>query len=212
MTPIHSVLLRQFDWIDHGFGTRNNGAWTPQEHTARAHQVHAAGVIEATGPGHWGDGDALITAMPGLWLEIRTADCVPLLFLDARTRVIAAVHAGWRGTAAQIASVTVEAMARNWNSNPSDLRVAIGPCIASCCFAVGTEVADQFPDFVVRTEPQPYVDLVSANFRQLLDAGVPANQIDQLGLCTVCDPHRFHSFRRDRGEGRLVSAIQVGKK
>lgn len=212
MTPLRSALLDQFAWADHGFGTRHNGAWTPPERTARVHQVHKAGVVCAAASGHLGDGDALITAVPELWLEIRTADCVPVLLLDPETRTVAAVHAGWRGTAAQIVQRTVDVLVSDWKVQPRTLHAAIGPCIAACCFAVGEEVAAHFPSHIVRTEPQPYIDLVSANFSQLIDAGIPGAQIECLGLCTVCDQERFHSFRRDRSDGRMVSAIQIGKK
>lgn len=196
-------------WLDHGFGTRENGAWTPVEHTARLRQVHAAGVIGISTPGDHGDGDASITAVPGLWLEIRTADCVPLLLADPVQRIIAAVHAGWRGTAAAISRITVEALINEWGSQPEDLQVAIGPCIAACCFEVGDDVAAHFPGHVDHSTPRPHVDLVNANRQQLIAAGIPAANIESLDLCTVCDPVRFHSFRRDRGTGRMIAAIQI---
>lgn len=209
MNTIRGTLLGQFAWLDHGFGTRHDGAWTPDACTARLRQVHADGVVAVSGPGHFGDGDALITATPGLWLEIRTADCVPLLFADANRRVVAAVHAGWRGTAATIAARTVETLLRDWGSRAEDLRVSIGPSIGACCFEVGPEVAEQFPGHITHTVPRPHVDLVEANRSQLLEAGIAASAIEALRLCTVCDEERFHSFRRDRGDGRMVSSISI---
>lgn len=209
MTPLQSVGLENISWIEHGFGTRHDGVWTPPERTARLHQVHANGVIHATGPGDHGDGDALITATAGVWLEIRTADCVPLLLADPVRRIVAAIHAGWRGTAAAISRITVETMCGEWASKPEDLQVAIGPCIAACCFEVGEEVVGQLPGSVTHSGKQPRVDLVDANRRQLVQAGVSAKRIESLDLCTVCDPDRFHSFRRDRGNGRMIAAIQI---
>ena len=209
VTPLRSLRLDGISWLAHGFGTRHDGAWTPLELTARLHQVHAAGVVGVSMPGDHGDGDALITSTPGLWLEIRTADCVPLLLADPVRGVVAAVHAGWRGTAGAISRITVETLRREWGSNPADLQVVIGPCIAACCFEVGEDVAAQFPGHITRSEPRPRVDLVDANREQLMAAGVPSKGIESLDLCTVCDPGAFHSFRRDRGPGRMVAAIQI---
>ena len=209
MSVLRAASLDSQAWLDHGFGTRHDGAWTPQERTARLHQVHGAGVVGVTTEGHHGDGDTLITATPGLWLEIRTADCVPLLIADPERRVVAAVHAGWRGTAAQIAKRTVEALVRDWGCGAKQLIVSIGPCIAACCFAVGEDVAAHFPGHITRSLPQPHVDLVAANRHQLLEAGVDEEQIESLGLCTVCEQELFHSFRRDHSDGRMVAAIAI---
>ena len=158
-----------------------------------------------------GDGDALISNQPGTLLAVRTADCLPILIADPRNRAVAAVHAGWRGTIQEIAPKTVQAMAREFGSRPEDLVVAIGPGIGYCCFAVGPEVAVQFaPYFPERKDlsERAEVDLTEATIRQLRrnDAGV--RQIAGSGLCTVCQPEHFHSYRRDReAAGRMVAAI-----
>jgi YfiH family protein len=209
MTPLRAPRLTAFAWLDHGFGTRLDGAWTPPEQTAALHQIHTSEVVPVVNPGHHGDGDALITSQPGVWLEIRTADCVPLLIADPRQRVIAAVHAGWRGTAMAIAKATVQALEREFNCRPADLEVVIGPCIASCCFEVGDEVVAHFPGHITHSSPRPHVNLVTANREQLGVAGVQPDRIDSLDLCTACNPNLFHSFRRDQGTGRMVSAIQL---
>jgi len=209
MTPIQSTLLIGFPWAEHGFGTRQDGAWTPQADTARLHQVHADGVVAVTTPGHHGDGDALITATAGLWLEIRTADCVPIILIDPRQRIVAAIHAGWRGTVGRIAEATVAALTRDWKTNPAELYAAIGPRIGACCFEVGDDVAAHFPSHSHRPGPRAHVDLGSANRDQLIAAGLPVSQIDDLGLCTVCDPAQFHSFCRDRSDGRMVTAVAI---
>ena len=172
-------------------------------------QVHGAGVVGVAVPGEHGEGDALITAAPDVWLEVRTADCVPLLLADPVRRVVAAVHAGWRGTAASIGRITVEGLCAKWGSKPGDLHVAIGPCIGPCCFAVGEDVASQFPGHLSQSAPTPHVHLVDANRQQLIAAGVRSAMIESLDLCTVCDPVRFHSFRRNRGPGRMIAAIRI---
>ena len=209
MNPIRSAVLDSLPWLRHGFGTRHNGAWTPDDRTARLHQVHGAAVIAVGEPGHHGDGDALIATAPDLWLEIRTADCVPVLIADSRQRLIAAVHAGWRGTAAAIAVATVRRMVQSYGSRPDDLLAVVGPSIGACCFEVGDEVAEHFPAYATRIGVRPHVDLPAANADQLRDAGIPFGRIDRLARCTMCEESVFHSFRRDRALGRMVSAIAI---
>jgi polyphenol oxidase len=194
-----SPLLSAEPWLEHGFGGRHAVKWPP-EHAAAARQVHGDTVLRAGEAGPCGEGDALLTSTSGLWVGIRTADCVPLLFADRRQHLVAAVHAGWRGTAARIAIKTLQAM----GSAPEELRVAIGPSIGACCYEVGPEVSAKFG----RTG-KIHLDLVAENRKQLLGAGVPMSQIDAEPLCTRCGGD-FHSFRRD-GEraGRMVSAIRI---
>src|SRR5579885_640904 len=95
---LQSCLLSELDWLDHGFGTRT--ADLSQEQMASLKQIHSAIVLEASSPGVVGQGDALITRRSGLKISVRTADCYPILLADRKRRAIAAVHAGWRGTAA----------------------------------------------------------------------------------------------------------------
>lgn len=114
-------------------------------------QVHGAHVVrvpeETTGPtaaGTWAEGDGLITDRPDLALAVKVADCVPILVADRRTGAVAAVHAGWRGTAASMASAAVRALIRAYGVRPSDVVAAIGPSIGPCCCEVGTDVCDRF--------------------------------------------------------------------
>ena len=99
---------------------------------------------ESLDPGHPLRGDALMTALPGLLLGVQTADCVPVLLVDTKTRAVAAFHAGWRGTLARIVERGVGTMRLVFGSKPKDLVAAIGPAIAACCFAVGEEVQHEF--------------------------------------------------------------------
>jgi YfiH family protein len=202
-----SELLKPFSWLVHGFGTLLSPAW-PGEYT-QLKQIHSDVVFVADGKaGCLGEGDALITATPGQTIGIRTADCVPLLFADPNRHVVAAAHAGWRGTVAKIALHTVKRMQSDFGSDPRSLRAAIGPSIGRCCFEVGPEVSAQFLTYWPTVEDLTHVDLAAANFRQLLDAGMDRDHIDVAGLCTMCDPSHFHSFRRDRElAGRMVAAI-----
>jgi hypothetical protein len=117
--------------------------------------------------------------------------------------VVAAVHAGWRGTAAHIVVRSLEEMHRLRGTTAADLYAAIGPGIGECCYEVGAEVARQFG-----FNQAERIDLAAINRRQLLDAGVVEHRIDVLGGCTKCDAHLFHSYRRDQlAAGRMVSYI-----
>lgn len=118
---------------------------------AQLTQVHGTRVVAvpeeagaARPSGTWADGDALITEAAGFALAVKAADCVPLLIGDRRRGVVAAIHAGWRGTAAGVAAATVLAMGQRYGSRPADLEVAVGPSIGPCCYQVGTDVCDAF--------------------------------------------------------------------
>lgn len=206
--------LAQLDWLDHGFGTREAGLWLDGGQHAALDQIHSDIVVKADGArGRLGEGDALIADVAGLMVGVRTADCVPILMADERYRVVAAVHAGWRGTLARIAGRAVEAMRREYGTRPADLVAAIGPAIGVCCYEVGPDVAaafsGSFPQLDGRRE-RPHLDLEEANRRVLVDAGVPVERIRAAHLCTRCRPEDFHSYRRDgKLAGRMLSAIGV---
>jgi YfiH family protein len=206
---IESGLLSRIPWVWHGFGTRLSGDW-PGEY-AKLKQVHSNAVLLAgENQGCAGEGDALVSSTPGQRIGVRTADCVPILFADPDRHAVAAAHAGWRGTVAEIAVATVTRMQELYGSDPRRIHAAIGPAIGECCFEVGAEVAGQFVRWFPNVQILTHVDLVEANYRQLLISGLLPEHIDAPRLCTVCDPDRFHSFRRDKEQsGRMVSAIAI---
>ena len=206
--------LETIPWIQHAFGTRLATGWPPETETlVTLRQVHSDRVLEAQAAGCAGEADALITNRPGLPLSIRTADCLPILIADFRTRSIAAVHAGWRGTLLGVLPKTVQAMAERFGTRMEDLSIAAGPAIGPCCFEVGPEVARQFRHlFPERTDldRQTTIDLAEANRRQLRHIGVSDAQFVPCPDCTFCNPDTFHSYRRDRdASGRMVSAIGI---
>lgn len=204
-----STLLLELPWLHHGFGSRHVQHWANDYLAVR--QVHSSVVAVAEGGAVSPEqADAIVTSEPGRTVGIRTADCVPLLLADARRRAVAAVHAGWRGTAANIAASGVSALRSRYGSDPADLRVAIGPCIGLCCFKVGQEVGERFRELFPEAPDLNRINLVEANRRQLLAVGVPSHQIDLSDLCTMCAPEEFHSFRRDGDRaGRMVAAIGI---
>jgi YfiH family protein len=177
-------------------------------------QVHSARCLFAGGwTGCLGEADGLITDRPGAYLSIRTADCIPILLADERLRVVAALHAGWRGTVQAIAAAAVETLRHGFGSRPEDLIAAIGPGICANCYEAGPEVAAQFgrwfperADLNSRTQ----VDIGEANRRQLIAAGLVTARVFAGAPCTFCHAGEFHSWRRDHVRtGRLVSAIAI---
>ena len=201
-------VLKTQVWMDHGFGTAMQNP-CGNDPTASLRQIHSSIVCPVTVPGdRQSDGDGLVTDIPSLWVTIRTADCLPILIADPVNQVVAAVHAGWRGTVSQIVRIAVECMDREYGSRPDDLIAAIGPGISRCCFEVGEEVAAHFSTTeIVPGKTNPKVDLKAANRRQLIEAGLNSFRISIAEECTMCTPG-FHSYRRDRTEGRLVSGIR----
>jgi len=201
-------------WLEHGFGTRQSEGWLPEEASADLKQIHSDVIVRAETPAsRFCEGDALVTDRPGLWIRIRTADCLPVLLMDGRRRAVAAVHCGWRGTALELAALAVRRMGEEFGSDPADVRAAVGPGIAACCFEVGPEVAREFRGaFPERSdlEGRANVDLAEAVARQLEGVGVRRDRIEASGLCTRCGGERFHSYRRDRERaGRMESGIRV---
>ncbi len=158
------------------------------------------------------EGDASVTAVEGIALAIQTADCVPILIADRDARCVAAVHAGWRGTAARIAERTVERMAAKFGVDRRNLFAVIGPHIGVCCYEVGEEVASSFSAGAVYDPayPKPHLNLAEANRSQLAEAGVPDDQIEVSSLCTRCREDLFFSYRRDGNKaGRMLSIIGI---
>jgi polyphenol oxidase len=163
--------------------------------------------------------DAIISHAANVLAGVKTADCVPILIGDRAQGAFAAVHAGWRGTLAGIVRYALDRLNREYQSRPEDLRVAIGPSAASCCYEVGSDVIEgfraKFPEseslFSPTKSGHARIDLIKANRDQLLGAGVLSGQIHSAPLCTMCSTDLFFSYRQEkklRGKvGRLMSVI-----
>jgi YfiH family protein len=203
----HARPLDEFPWLVHGFATRWNESFGSCHNLATLKQIHSDRCVDAAGRhGVLGEGDALFENTPGVVVGVKTADCVPVLLVDERNRAVAAVHAGWRGSAQEIASKAVGAMKDRFGTRPEDLHAAIGPAISSCCFEVGPEVAAQFGKNV---PGKTKLDLIAINRGQLLAAGLAEDRIYSADLCTFC-MDEFHSFRRDREKaGRMLSVVGI---
>jgi len=157
------------------------------------------------------DCDALITNSPNVVLCILTADCVPILLYDAKQHAIAVIHAGWKGTKAEIIKKTVRRMQKVFKSNPKDIVAGIAPSIGRCCYEVGEDVAKHFidtPDGFTQVREKYMLDLPYINKKQLLEAGLKKCNIELSNICTACDSERFFSYRKEKGcSGRFMSMI-----
>jgi YfiH family protein len=163
--------------------------------------------------------DAIVSKARGVLAGVKIADCVPLLIGDPKTGSFAAIHAGWRGTYAGIVLYAIERLTSEYNAQPEECRVAIGPAAASCCYEVGSEVIDGFKErfpgadalFTTTREGHARIDLLQANHDQLVAAGVAAERIHTAPLCTMCRTDLFFSYRREKQAvgkvGRLMAVI-----
>lgn len=164
--------------------------------------------------------DALITNEPGVALAAFTADCTPILLYDPVTGAVGAVHAGWRGTAACIAAKTVRAMAAAYGCRGSDIRAAIGPNIAQCCFQTDADVpnamirsmGEEANAHILAREDKYYVNLKALNALQLRREGVTSIEIS--GDCTACQCDRYWSHRivgQNRGSQAAIIVCKEAK-
>lgn len=189
-------------------------------------QVHSDRVFKASRArlSHPRQGDGLVTCEPELLVAIQTADCLPILLVDPEQRIVAAVHAGWRGTLQRIAAKAISLMQADFGSHPRNCVAVVGPAIRRCCYEVGEEVLEAFrKEFegsasffskpqngkATRADSQ-CIDLAEACRNQLFDAGLAAEKILADGPCTACEKERFFSHRADVVEGgRMMSVIGI---
>ncbi len=205
-----------------------------QVHGVAAFIVHAGErrpPVQALEDG-WPRADIAMTDDPDVAVAVQVADCLPILLADPTTGAVAAVHAGWRGTAAGVARVAVAAMTRHFGARPEALVAAIGPGIGTCCYQVGADVLRAFraagfaaedtdgwfraergtsPGAIARhsSNARYRLDVAKANVDQLRSAGVRPASISACGLCTACHPSLFPSYRREGpGTGRIAGIIR----
>ena len=177
---------------------------------ARSEQVHGNNVRFVEIAGNYPSTDAMVTTRQHLLLTISVADCVPVLLFDNKSGASAAIHAGWRGTEKRIVSHTLDYMTKEIHCNLEDVLAFVGPCAGVCCYEVGDEVVRNFPEefSVWKGESGKYnLDLKRLNFTQLIEGGVPEDNIEISPACTIHDEN-FHSFRRDgTASGRMLAVI-----
>ncbi len=181
----------------------------------KVRQVHGADVLDVTPeniPAPETGADALVTAEPGFALVIQTADCIPAFFWDPNQKVAAVAHAGWRGLKAGILAETVRAMAYEHGTSPQELEVALGPFIRSCCYEVGAEFRNYFPEFFhPKAIGKGMMDLAGAAAAQLGAAGVSEGNLRDTAICTACRSGEFYSVRKGAGEDRIYHVLSFKK-
>lgn len=181
-----------------------------------AQQVHGETILYADESYTTTEGDALYTDRPGLFVGVKTADCVPVLLVSGVA--VAAVHAGWRGTALRLAAKTAVFLRNTYNLAPKDISAYIGPCICQSCYETDEEVAaaigllrDSSPDaerLIARREEKFYPDLRRINELWLREAGLTQVQVSE--ECTRCHPERYWSHRAHGTErGLQISAVAL---
>ncbi len=241
---LYHQRLSAYKWLRHGFSLRRNqdgvemsyslNEFQPRETVLKnrqrlvrsvsgrelplaiLRQVHSDRVFKASRAllADPPQGDGWVTGEPELLVAIQTADCLPVLLVDPEQRIVAAVHAGWRGTLQRIAAKAVHLMQADFGSHPGNCLAVVGPAIRRCCYEVGEEVVEAFtkefegsasffsepPSGKATRANSQCVDLAEACRSQLLDAGMAAEKIFTDGPCTACEKDRFFSHRADAGK------------
>lgn len=174
-------------------------------------QVHGDRVRIVGHGGDYLDTDGLVTAEPGVVLVVKTADCLPLILFDPVHSVSAAVHCGWRSLTSGIAEKAVSLMASTFGSAPEDIAAAIGPSAGPCCYEIGDDVARFLSEeSVIRRDGTMFGDLRRELVLRLRNAGLDDLHIESGAPCTICDPSRFFSHRRDGlDSGRMIGFIMI---
>jgi purine-nucleoside/S-methyl-5'-thioadenosine phosphorylase / adenosine deaminase len=173
-------------------------------------QIHSDKILEIPPDGNphkqMGEADGIILKAAGMSGIIRTADCVPVILVHPESKMTALIHAGWKGTCSGITRKAALRMLELTSGSPEELKVFAGPCIHSCCYEVGTEVAKAFAeaghDLDLLMDGKN-LDLVKANLSQAVDLGI--TDISSSGFCTACNPELFYSYRRDKTAGRMLT-------
>ncbi len=196
----------------------------PLERLVTVRQNHGSDILVIDAPNedfshfHGIEADAIITNQPGVMIGVTVADCVPILLYDPVKKVIAAVHAGWQGSAANIVGQVVQGMQSVFGCRPTEIQAAIGPCIGPCCYQVDQPVKEGFKmqaalwEAVAETDGAGRwrLDMALANRMQMEEAGLLPGNIQTAGQCVCCLKELYFSYRRDNGEtGRQIGFIML---
>jgi YfiH family protein len=198
--------------IEHGFGTRRSeGIEVPG--LALATQVHGSIMLRVPPVDPSAEADALWTREPGLAVGVRTADCVPVLLVDVSRRAVAAIHAGWRGSAARICELGAAELACSIDVDPAELIAVIGPHVGPCCYEVDRPVHEAIHEDAAFSpsvrEGHHMLDLFALSRLQLLRAGLRPERILRAGGCTCCDSRLYASYRRDGSGQRMAHFVRM---
>ncbi len=169
-------------------------------------QIHSNKIVEYDGTIHNADG--FYTNKRGVFLGIRFADCLPVILMDVKNKIVMALHAGWKGTFLEISKKGVEIL-KKYGAETDNILASIGPHICGNCYEVKDDVASKFDDrFVLKKKKGLYLDLEKANIAQLISVGILKKNIISLGICTY-ENRAFFSYRRDGVGGRNIGGIVI---
>lgn len=206
--PLEKALfdMRQSSFIQDHFGLEIGQIYSVR-------QVHEENIIVIQEgdalPANYLSADGVITNKKKFPIAIRTADCVPVFMYAQRQECIGLIHAGWRGTQKGIVTKAIQIFQSELGAALEEIQVVIGPCIRECCYEVGDEFRDYFPEDIVESQGF-YLNLPGANKRQMLNAGISPENIFDAEQCTCCSMD-FYSYRREgSGAGRMLSLMMKG--
>lgn len=226
MSLLKADNLSRFSHVTHGFSTRHLGVdyarigkevhilpdrilTVKQVHSNKVYHVTRDEKIEV-------EADSLVTGLTEIFVAIRTADCVPILVYDPCRRVVAAIHAGWRGLISGVIEETFKVLKNSFNCRFSELIVALGPALCPGCFEIGPDVASPFKEkFGDRLTISPgrggrsFVDLRKGCCLVLEEQGLPSESIEVLSHCTACEPELFYSYRKGDHRERMLAFIGI---
>ncbi|WP_300278250.1 peptidoglycan editing factor PgeF [Peptacetobacter sp.] len=187
------------------------------ENITNSNQIHSdiIRIITNDNVGKVENGDAMITNLANTPLIIYTADCVPIVLIDKNKKVVANIHAGWRGTYSKIVEKTIKSMLNKFGSNIDDIHCIIGPAIGPCCYEVSKELVDKFNTiitnndckFYIMKEDKFYIDLTEVNTYLLKKCGIKKENINNLRICTSCQNDSFYSYRKDNKTDKRIGTI-----
>jgi YfiH family protein len=210
--------------LKHGFSTRRSGNMKfPEKRQAAADllglstpltlsQVHGVTIHDGEKKNAGLDGDGWLLGRRDVTVGVYVADCVPLFLWAGDGKAAGVFHAGWRGTAKKMAIAAVAAFRDRLSIPASQLFAATGPHIGACCYKVGPEFDKDFPQSSLsRRDGDLYLDLAAETRRQLIEAGVPADNIGAPAPCTASNPDDFFSYRRDKHDGRLFAILSLDR-
>jgi hypothetical protein len=202
--------------VQHNLNQLCTTAHLPIPH--RSQQVHGTNYLFCEGQGlqHNDQADILIAHTTGCSIAVRSADCLPILLIDTQAGVAAAVHAGWRGTVQNIATIAIQKM-QEFGAKPEHILASLGPCIARSCFEVNMHTANELSHshpqahlHIDYKEGHSWADIQAINTLQLQSSGLKVTNIESIKLCTSCLPERFFSYRRDGIQsGRQLAIVTL---
>ena len=212
---------QELDYMDFRKELASSGEWKSNQFVfpRQTHSDRVAVINSDNRSLTMDDTDALITNERGIFVCVQTADCVPVLLYDTQNKVVAAIHAGWRGTTSKIVKKTVQKMVEVFDCNPDDIVAGIGPSIHMHAYEVGPEVVEKveenFKNASSLLKPSlkaghAYFDLWEANRTVLMESGISEDNIEVMGLCSYEHQGLFYSARRDGADtGRMVTGIRL---